>query len=189
MSRFSYLVGRFSGVHRWPVLGVPRGHTANKCNCVYSVRCLVPSYPSPATYYSQKVKSINASWPAVGSVAIIRINPPYGHVAEINNMWWNWTDYIANLNVPLSEANYRARQGTTTRRGTPANLQIVGYYLPWIRARPSLSAEPGSTRARPPYSLLGVDSNEPFKHANQYQACTASPPPFSKSPALSATSR
>ena len=26
MSRFSYLVGRFSGVHGWPVLGVPRGH-------------------------------------------------------------------------------------------------------------------------------------------------------------------
>jgi tetratricopeptide (TPR) repeat protein len=25
MSRFSYLVGRFSGVHAWPVLGVPRG--------------------------------------------------------------------------------------------------------------------------------------------------------------------
>jgi hypothetical protein len=26
MSRFSYLVGRFSGVHAWPVLGVPRGN-------------------------------------------------------------------------------------------------------------------------------------------------------------------
>jgi hypothetical protein len=26
MSRFSYLIGRFSGVHVWPVLGVPRGH-------------------------------------------------------------------------------------------------------------------------------------------------------------------
>jgi DNA primase len=25
MSRFSYLIGRFSGVHVWPVLGVPRG--------------------------------------------------------------------------------------------------------------------------------------------------------------------
>jgi len=25
MSRFSYFVGRFSGVHVWPVLGVPRG--------------------------------------------------------------------------------------------------------------------------------------------------------------------
>ena len=25
MSRFSYRVGRFSGVHVWPVLGVPRG--------------------------------------------------------------------------------------------------------------------------------------------------------------------
>jgi hypothetical protein len=25
MSRFSYLVGRFSGGHIWPVLGVPRG--------------------------------------------------------------------------------------------------------------------------------------------------------------------
>jgi len=25
MSQFSYLVGRFSGVHLWPVLGVPRG--------------------------------------------------------------------------------------------------------------------------------------------------------------------
>src|SRR5665213_470 len=25
MSRFGYLLGRFSGVHRWPVLGVPRG--------------------------------------------------------------------------------------------------------------------------------------------------------------------
>ena len=27
MSRFSYLVGRFSGVHLWPVLGVPRGNS------------------------------------------------------------------------------------------------------------------------------------------------------------------
>ena len=27
MSRFSYLVGRFSGVHVWPVLSVPRGLT------------------------------------------------------------------------------------------------------------------------------------------------------------------
>jgi len=26
MSRFSYPVGRFSGVHLWPVLGVPRGY-------------------------------------------------------------------------------------------------------------------------------------------------------------------
>ena len=26
MSRFSYLIGRFSGVHLWPVLGVPRGN-------------------------------------------------------------------------------------------------------------------------------------------------------------------
>jgi REP element-mobilizing transposase RayT len=28
MSRFSYLVGRFSGVHLWPVLGVPRGEVS-----------------------------------------------------------------------------------------------------------------------------------------------------------------
>ena len=33
MSCFSYLVGRFSGVHRWPVLGVPRGdaHPVTVC--------------------------------------------------------------------------------------------------------------------------------------------------------------
>jgi len=27
---FIYLLGRFSGVHRWPVLGVPRGEDADK---------------------------------------------------------------------------------------------------------------------------------------------------------------
>jgi hypothetical protein len=30
MSRFSYLIGRFSGVHVWPVLGVPRGDKASE---------------------------------------------------------------------------------------------------------------------------------------------------------------
>ncbi len=29
MSRFCYLIGRFSGVHVWPVLGVPRGKGKN----------------------------------------------------------------------------------------------------------------------------------------------------------------
>jgi len=30
MSWISYLIGRFSGVHRWPVLGVPRGEYEKK---------------------------------------------------------------------------------------------------------------------------------------------------------------
>jgi hypothetical protein len=36
MSRFSYLVGRFSGVHLWPVLGVPRGSNTNLIRTQYN---------------------------------------------------------------------------------------------------------------------------------------------------------
>jgi competence ComEA-like helix-hairpin-helix protein len=38
MSWISYSIGRFSGVHRWPVLGVPRGLTAKEAEAIVDYR-------------------------------------------------------------------------------------------------------------------------------------------------------
>lgn len=100
------------------------------CNCTLYARCLVPSLPSPATYYTEKVKAINWPYPNLpwyGYVAVMNISPPYGHLGIVNALGRdaNW-----NVIVSLNEANYRACQVTYTRNGTPANLRIAGYYRP-----------------------------------------------------------
>lgn len=57
MSWISYSVGRFSGVHRWPVLGVPRGygypHSVPACPGLR-----IRELPIP-TYYGDEICRVN----------------------------------------------------------------------------------------------------------------------------------
>lgn len=100
------------------------------CNCTLYARCLV-GFPSPATYYTEKVKAINwpyPNYPWYGYVAVMNISPPYGHLGVVNGIGAdpNWHTIVS-----LNEANYRACQITYTRNGTPASMRIVGYYRPY----------------------------------------------------------
>jgi hypothetical protein len=114
----------------WNSSLTPPGYQRNACNCVLYVRCLVPSFPSPATYLTEKLQHNNVSYPSMGWVAIMNYDYPYGHVGVIDGMWWAWQGYISNLNLSLNEANYYPCQVMTNRTGTPGTLHIVGYFRP-----------------------------------------------------------
>lgn len=101
------------------------------CNCTLYARCLVPSLPTPMTYYSEKIKHINSQSPSIGAVTIMNISPPFGHVGVVNGLWFNWhPNYTADTFIQLNEANYRACQVTINRSGTPSSMHVVGYYRP-----------------------------------------------------------
>jgi hypothetical protein len=111
----------------------PPGWEPNAWNCTSYVRCLIPSYPRPAYWYTEKLKTINWPYPGsplVGAVAIMNVGTPWGHVGVINGMWWVWQGYTANLYLSLNEANYTYHTVTYIRSGTVPQLRIVGYYRP-----------------------------------------------------------
>jgi hypothetical protein len=106
------------------------------CLCAAYARCIVPSLPSTSlSYYTEKLKAINWPYPgspSIGAVAVMQITMPFGHMGVINNMWWSWHGYTADLIVQLNEANY-APPGcriTYNRSGKPGDLHIVGYFRP-----------------------------------------------------------
>ena len=100
------------------------------CNCVNYARCTVPKYPTPAYWYTEKLKTINTYTPSVGAVAIMNYDQPYGHVGVINGQWWVWQGWVANMYLSLNEANFVSCKVTTSRSGTIPQLHIVGYYRP-----------------------------------------------------------
>ena len=107
--------------------------TPNKCDCVFYVRCRIPSYPRPAMYWTEKLKTINWPYPGspiIGAVAIMAYSLPFGHVGIINNMYWVWSGWSANLYLTLDEANFTPCTVTYNRSGTIPQLRIYGYYLP-----------------------------------------------------------
>lgn len=106
------------------------------CLCAAYARCMVPSPRWPAgslSYYTEKLKAINWPYPGsplIGAVAVMQITMPFGHMGVINNMWWNWHGYTADLIVQLNEANYVSCTITTYRSGKIGDLHIVGYFRP-----------------------------------------------------------
>jgi hypothetical protein len=101
---------------------------ANRCNCVLYARCRLPSLPFGLDTYADKVNIINSSSAATGSVAIININPPFGHVAYVTAVKKDIaTRQVTSITV--DEANYQSCQ-LTTRSGSPATLKVTGYFRP-----------------------------------------------------------
>jgi hypothetical protein len=99
----------------------------NRCNCVLYARCKVPTLPYGLFTYENKVKIINAYSPTVGSVAIMKVGLPAGHVSVVTNVTKDKKGTVTSITV--NEANYKSCQ-TTTRSGSPATLKVTGYYKP-----------------------------------------------------------
>jgi len=102
---------------------------AQASNCVLFLRdCAHANMPhTDLTYWNQKMAIRNVfdpNSPKVGDVAIIQITSgPYaqnGHVAEVSSVNSDGT-------ITIQEANY-PNVGFEYRTGTPAQLNIAGYY-------------------------------------------------------------
>jgi hypothetical protein len=95
-------------------------------NCVLYARCKVPSLPFGLfSYQDKKTKAIN--WwgaPAAGMVAIMPSNiaPAAGHVAYVQSVNSDGT-------ITISEGNHTMGK-CGSRRQTPAQLRIDGYWKP-----------------------------------------------------------
>jgi hypothetical protein len=90
--------------------------------CVAYARCKVPSLPFGLFTYQDKLNIINSRTLQQGSIAIINTGNNVGHVAYVQ--------YVhSNGEITISEANWIAGR-CGTRRGTPARLNIVGYFRP-----------------------------------------------------------
>lgn len=97
--------------------------TAGCGNCVKHARCLKPSLPTGLFSCDNKKEIINASTPTVGSVAIMDVGS-YCHVGYV----WKIEGSGSSAIIWLDEGNYTAGTCTTTRHGTAAALEIVGYF-------------------------------------------------------------
>ena len=94
---------------------------ANRNNCVFYARCRVPSLPYGLTYYSDKKRIINSLTPSVGSVAVMNIFPPYGHLAVVEH-FSNGKIGVREGNNPLGQIRYR--------ENTPSAMKVTGYFRP-----------------------------------------------------------
>ncbi len=98
------------------------GYCPGCANCVYRGRCLQPRLPSGLTYWSQKLGIVNSSTPRIGCVAMIYTGSQYGHVAYVS-------DKHADGTITIREGNWIG-DSCSSRRRTPANLNIRGYWCP-----------------------------------------------------------
>jgi hypothetical protein len=116
------------GTQASSLMAVSCDTATNRCNCVYYARCKVPSLPYGLTYYTDKVRIINSSSAATGSVAIMNVGAPYGHVAVVTAVKKDIrTGSVTSITV--TEANYSPCK-ITTRTGSPASLKVTGYFRP-----------------------------------------------------------
>ena len=96
------------------------------CDCVLYARSIVPSLPYGLFTQKDKARIINANTPKAGYVAI----HSYNHVSVLTHV-----DAVplplggVSIIVTLTEANFVSCK-ITTRKGTPAQLGIVGYFRP-----------------------------------------------------------
>lgn len=95
---------------------------STRCNCVLYARCRVPRLPFGLTSYQDKVRVINSRTPTVGSVAVMNIYPPYGHVAVVEAVH-------RDGRITVREANY-VRCAVTSRTNLPARMAVAGYFRP-----------------------------------------------------------
>lgn len=98
------------------------GYCPGCANCVYRARCLQPRLPSGLTYWSQKLALVNSNTPKVGCVAMIYTGSQYGHVAYVSDKHTDGT-------ITIREGNWIG-DSCSSRRRTPANLNIRGYWCP-----------------------------------------------------------
>jgi hypothetical protein len=96
-------------------------------NCVTFVRTEVPSFPPPATTYSDKTSHINHHFPTVGSVAIMP-GSTFGHVAVVKSVGINAAD--GTLNLTVDEANWRSCYIDYGVPITMASRNIAGFFDP-----------------------------------------------------------
>lgn len=91
-------------------------------NCVFFAACRRGiTFPLNLSTAEAKCQLINKSQPATGYIAVMDTQHPVNHVAYVfyvspDKSW-----------IMVSEGNYYANQ-CSTRRGTPAELGVIGYY-------------------------------------------------------------
>jgi hypothetical protein len=95
----------------------------NRFNCVLFARSMVPSLPFGLWTIWNKKKIINSQTSRVGTVAIMNVGLPWGHVGVV----------IARTESgkykTVREANFQSGK-VTERTGTTTELKILGYYDP-----------------------------------------------------------
>ena len=99
----------------------------NRNNCVSYARCRLPSLRSgllrpDLTYYWQKAARINSQVPRVGSVAVMNVYQPWGHLAVVEYVHRDGRIQVREGNNPLGQIG--------TRTGWPAAMRVTGYYQP-----------------------------------------------------------
>ena len=93
----------------------------NRSNCVLYARSRCPSLPTGLNTLQDKKNIINSTSPSVGSVAIIDSGYAAGHVAYVTE--------VSGSTITIEEANWGGAR-ITRRKGTAAELNILGYYSP-----------------------------------------------------------
>ena len=107
----------------------PCSDSDTRGNCVTFVRTEVPSFPTPALTYADKVSHINHHFPTVGSVAIMPVSGSnYGHVSVVKSVGINTAD--GTLNLTVDEANWRACYIDYGVPITMASRNIAGFFDP-----------------------------------------------------------
>jgi hypothetical protein len=96
--------------------------SANNVNCVFYVRCKLPTLPYGLTTYAQKVAIINTQTAVAGRAAIIKVNgSQYGHLA--------WVKSVSGTKITIRETNWCGAY-VNERTGTKSGLSITGFYKP-----------------------------------------------------------
>jgi hypothetical protein len=93
----------------------------HKCNCVFYVRARVPKLPFGLWTITDKKKIVNDHTPKIGSVAIMYVGLPWGHVGIIKE--------VTEDHLTIEDANFKTCK-ITRRHGTSADLMIIGYFNP-----------------------------------------------------------
>ncbi len=93
----------------------------NRWNCVFYVRARVPKLPYGLWTIKDKKKIINDHTPKIGSVAIMNVGLPWGHVGIITK--------VGTRHLTIKEANFKYGK-ITERHGTTGDLKILGYFNP-----------------------------------------------------------
>lgn len=99
----------------------PRNSCESYCDeeCVFYARCKKPDLPKELFTYEDKVDIINSYTPEAGSVAVIKTNQVWGHVAYVEK--------VDGMNITISESNWIAGQ-CSWRTGTMESLNITGFF-------------------------------------------------------------
>ncbi len=110
MSRFSYLVGRFSGVHLWPVLSVPRGNWSSFRISVSILPCSTAGLPDAIALISAYVRAPLSRSSADRTDVSMRIT------------WWvkrHWVTYSKDSSISFADILAPAHVNSATPQTRP----------------------------------------------------------------------